>query len=177
MEPSRQRFVILRAQAGDRAALDEVLRSVQGELYGYICRLIGDVHLAEDILQETFVVLCRQLKWLRHPEFFRTWLYRVATREAMRRIGRERRRRGIPLETIAEPPSAEPWCALEPGEIADALGRIHTLPPNSRAVILLHYCAGLSLSDAATAMGVPEGTAKSRLAYGLGLLRKKAGEA
>ena len=65
----------------------------------------------------------------------------------------------------------------EPGDelTADHAG-VEALPPNSRAVILLHYIAGMSLSAAAAAMDVPEGTAKSRLAYALSLLRRATGD-
>jgi RNA polymerase sigma factor (sigma-70 family) len=164
---------VLRAQTGDRAALDEVLRSVQHELFAYLAHYTSDAHLAEDILQDTFLIACRQLKWLRHPEYFRTWIFRIATREAWRRMHAERRRRGVPLSESAEPAAAD---ASRPGnasEIRHLRENIEALPPNSRAVVLLHYGAGLTLSEAAAVLDVPEGTVKSRLAYALALLRER----
>ena len=71
---------VLLAQAGDREALDELFKSVQTPLYGYILSLAGDRALAEDILQEVLIRIYRKLRWLREPELFRPWAYRIATR-------------------------------------------------------------------------------------------------
>ncbi len=66
MERSKQeiRWVLL-AQAGDRDAFDQLLRLVQGPLYRYIAGLVGARPLAEDILQEVFILIYRKLRWLR----------------------------------------------------------------------------------------------------------------
>ena len=82
--------LILLAQAGDRRALEQLLKGIQEALYGYIAGLVRDQHLAEDILQEVFVLLWRKLRWLRDPELFRPWVYRIASREAFRRLKKER---------------------------------------------------------------------------------------
>jgi DNA-directed RNA polymerase specialized sigma24 family protein len=66
---------VLRAQAGDRGAFDELLRSVQEPLYRYVLSLVGEPPLAEDILQEVFLRIYRKLRWLRAPELFRPWAY------------------------------------------------------------------------------------------------------
>jgi RNA polymerase sigma-70 factor, ECF subfamily len=88
----RESWLVLRAQSGDREALDELLKSVQGPLYGYVFSLVRERPLAEDILQEVFFRVYRKLGWLREPELFRAWAYRIATREAFRHLRRERRR-------------------------------------------------------------------------------------
>lgn len=158
----------VRAQAGDRDALAWVLSCIQGELFGYLLHYTGQREVAEDALQDTFLIVCRQLKWLRHPQFFRTWVYRIATREAWRRM------RGLrdhePLLEAEAAGAIEP--VVDPEERAKVLERIASLPPNCRAVVLLHYWSGLSLASAAAALDVPVGTVKSRLAYALQLLRK-----
>ena len=83
MESSNQEIRwVLRAQTGDHEALDALLRSVQEPLYRYIVSLVSSRTLAEDILQEVFLLLYRKLRWLREPELFRPWAYRIATREA-----------------------------------------------------------------------------------------------
>src|ERR1700722_717245 len=82
--------LVLLARSGDRQAMNDLLAKVQAGLYGYIVRLVEDRHLAEDILQEVFVLIFRKLYWLRDPEFFRPWAYRIASREAFGRLRKHR---------------------------------------------------------------------------------------
>ena len=77
--------LVLLAQSGDRGALNQLLGDLQDGLYGYLIRLVGDKHLAEDILQEVFVLIWRKLRWLRDPKVFQPWAYRIASREAFPR--------------------------------------------------------------------------------------------
>src|SRR5918997_2982467 len=108
----REVFLVLRAQTGDREALDALLASVQEPLYRYALSLAGERHVAEDVLQETFVRVYRKLGWLREPALFRPWAYRVATREAFRHLKRERRwaeqvRDEAALKALPAPPARE----------------------------------------------------------------------
>src|SRR5215813_52115 len=162
---------ILRAQAGDREALDQLLRLVQEPLYRYIYSLAPTRALAEDILQEVFILIYRKLRWLREPELFRPWVYRIATREAFKHLKRERRwsdkteDESVLLDLPA--PSRDD---LAPEMIAQLVER---LSPASRAVIVLHYLHEMPLAEIAEVMGVAVGTVKSRLAYGLDLMRRQ----
>ena len=87
---------VLRAQSGDRQALDSLFRAVQSPLYRYLLRLLSDPSLAEDVLQDVFLLIYRKLRWLRDPRLFRCWAYRIASREAFRKLKKERRwRQGL----------------------------------------------------------------------------------
>lgn len=162
---------ILRAQAGDLEALDQLLRLTQEPLYHYIYSLVGTRALAEDILQEVFILIYRKLRWLRDPDLFRPWAYRIATREAFKHLKRERRwsdktedesvLAGIPAPSRDE---------LAP-ELVEQL--VAQISPASRAVIVLHYLHEMPLAEIAEVMGVAIGTVKSRLAYGLDLMRRR----
>lgn len=162
---------VLRAQSGDRQAFDELLAGVQVPLHRYISSLVGDRALADDALQETFLRIYRKLRWLDEPEAFRAWAYRIASREAFRLLKRERRwadRSSDPeaLDSVAvpeEPPA--------PAGLRELMARVS---PASRAVLVLHYLEEMPLADVAAVLGVPVGTAKSRLAYGLATLRRDA---
>lgn len=170
MDPHRRERLIVKvvqAQAGDRAALEWVLVEIQDELLGYLSRLTGCQAAAEDVLQETFILICRQVRWLREPRFFRTWAYRIATREAWRqmRLSREHETLTDGHAQVEPPPDAE--------TNAEIFERVDALPPNCRAALLLHYRSGLSLAAVAAALDVPLGTVKSRLNYALALLRKE----
>jgi RNA polymerase sigma-70 factor (ECF subfamily) len=165
--------LVLLAQTGDRGALGELFRCVQASLHAYLARLLGDGHLAEDVLQDVFVIVWRKLRWLREPELFRPWVYRIASREAFRRLRKERfwvtlRREPRLAALPAEPPQTVPREWLE-----ELPGRLAAVTPASRAVLLLHYLEGLTLDEVAAVLALPPGTVKSRLAYGLAALRRK----
>jgi RNA polymerase sigma-70 factor, ECF subfamily len=181
-ETSSQRqeaLLVLRAQSGDRGALDVLLRSVQQPLFGYLLRLVGERAIAEDVLQDAFFLIYRKLRWLEEPLCFRPWAYRIASREAFRAMKRERRwteqvRDEEVLSALAAP-------AADEGEFGPEL--IERLPqlfarlsPASRAVLVLHYMHEMSLAEVADVLGLADGTVKSRLAYGLATLRRALAE-
>lgn len=169
----REGFLVLRAQSGDRAALDALLASVQEPLYRYVLSLVRERALAEDALQETFVRVYRKLGWLREPGLFRPWAYRIATREAFRHLKRERRwaeqvRDEDALRSLPAPPPREEVARELSARLRESVA---ALPPASRAVVALYYLHEMSLEETAAVLGVPLGTVKSRLAYGLEALR------
>ena len=171
----REAFLVLRAQTGDRGALEALLASVQGPLYRYVLSLVRERHLAEDALQETFVRVYRKLGWLREPGLFRPWAYRIATREAFRLLKRERPwaeqvRDEDALGAVAAPPPREEFAPELSARLRETVAG---LSPASRAVVVLYYLHEMSLEETAAVLGVPLGTVKSRLAYGLGALRRQ----
>jgi RNA polymerase sigma-70 factor, ECF subfamily len=169
---------VLRAQSGDKEALNELLLAVQEPLYRYIFRLVGKSTLAEDILQEVFILIYRKLRWLQEPELFRPWAYRIATREAFKHLKREKRwseqvRDEVILETTPVPPIEETFAAEL---LEDLPHHIAGVSPASRAVLILYYLHEMTLDEVADVLGIPLGTVKSRLAYGLASLRRSIGE-
>lgn len=165
---------MLYAQAGDHAALDALLERVQEPLYRYVYHLVGSQPLAEDVLQEVFILIYRKLKWLREPELFRPWAFRIATREAFKQLKREKRWRDATVEEDALAELAEPERNIFPVELLGLLPQLITqLSPASRAVIVLHYQHDMPLPAIAEVLGLAVGTVKSRLAYGLNSLRKQ----
>ena len=169
-----QAYWVLRAQLGSREALDRVLRGVQAPLFRYLRALLGERALAEDVLQDVMLLICRKLRWLREPVLFEAWAFRIATREAFHALRRERRWIGRLDDDAAldELPAPEREGAdhldVAPERLAEL---VRALPPASRAVVTLHYGEGLTIHEAADVLGIPAGTAKSRLAYGLAALR------
>ena len=69
--PKQEIFWVLRAQSGDKTAFDELLKAVQQPLFRYIYRLVGERALAEDILQDVFIIIYRKIRWLENAELFR----------------------------------------------------------------------------------------------------------
>jgi len=176
--PKQEIWWVLRAQSGDREALNDLLKAVQEPLYRYIFNLVRQQHLAEDILQEVFIRIYRKLSWLNEPELFRPWAYRVATNESFRHLKREARwsdqiRDEDALRAIPSPPLPE-VCAPELLERLPQL--IENISPASRALIILYYLQEMSLDEVAVVLDIPLGTVKSRLAYGLKMLRRQVQE-
>jgi RNA polymerase sigma-70 factor (ECF subfamily) len=156
---------------------EELLRALwdehAGPLLAFACRLTsGDQARAEDLVQETL------LRAWQHPEVLdpargslRPWLLTVARRVA---IDQQRARQARPLEV--QDSALATWAgeddpidrAIETWLISDALA---TLTPAHREVLLETYYVGRSVAEAAVALGIPEGTVKSRTFYALRALR------
>ena len=167
-------WLVLLAQSGDREALNTLLQSVQEPLYRYILRLVGQPALADDILQEVFFRIYRKLHWLREPEWFRAWAYRIASREALKQLQRERRwneqvRDDEVLEALTDPRAEESASSALLEQLPHWVVRVS---PASRAVLILHYLHEMPLAEIADVLGISIGTVKSRLAYGLASLRR-----
>lgn len=160
--------LVLLAQAGDRAALEQLLRRLYAPLRRYITRLAG-ADLADDILQETSLQIFRKLAWLREPAIVRPWALRIASRIAFAHLKRSRRWQPLD-EAVPEAFTATPKLAEPPDAAFFAL--LEQVSPASRAVLLLHYQHDLSLEETAAVLEIPVGTAKSRLSYGVSTLRK-----
>ncbi len=157
---------VLRAQCGDEEALELLLRGIYPSLQRYLRGLVGTFH-ADDVLQDVLIVVARKLGWLAQPDLLRPWVFRIASRAGLKHLKRERRWQGddAGLENLAAP--APP----PPGELLAAISTMEGISPASRAVLLLHFQEELSLPEVAAILGIPLGTVKSRLEYGLKALR------
>jgi RNA polymerase sigma-70 factor (ECF subfamily) len=165
---SDQTLLVLLARAGDRAALEQLLRNSHAPLRRYITRLAG-ADLADDILQETSIQIFRKLPHLREPAVFYAWALRIASRIAI--IHLKRAHLWQPLDD-APPTTVTPDPDLGGPPDAAFLSLLDQVTPASRAVLLLHYQHDLSLEETAAILDIPVGTAKSRLSYGVATLRK-----
>jgi RNA polymerase sigma-70 factor (ECF subfamily) len=159
--------LIARMQAGDDEALAEVWQRHGSLVFGLARRLTGDSSIAEDVTQEVFVALWQQ------PERFdaqrgslRAYLGVHAQRraiDALRRDSRrsEREHRHHRLYPTAGTSAGEhSECARLAEVVRGAIGR---LPTEQRRAVELAYFGGLTHREVATTLGIPEGTAKSRL--------------
>ena len=164
----------LRAQCGDREALELLLRSVQPSLRRYVRRLTTDAD-ADDVLQNVLVAIARNVAWLVEPRLFRAWAFRIASRASFSHLRRVRRR-GVEEnadEVLAALPAPEP--RPDNQMLAELLDG-DVLSPASRAVLVLHFQEEMQLDEVAAVLEIPLGTVKSRLAYGLKTLRRYLAE-
>lgn len=160
-----------RLGAGEEAALGEVYDQYASFVFGLAQRVIGDVRAAEDVSQEVFLHL-----W-QHPDVFdpergslRTWLGTLTHRRAVDFVRREEARRRRAQREASRRPVSIP----DVEEMATALvtaervrAALDVLPPEQRECIDLAYFGGRTYREVAETLGIPEGTAKSRLRLGL----------
>jgi RNA polymerase sigma-70 factor (ECF subfamily) len=164
--------VIAKAQFGDRAAMNHILNAIQHALREHILTIVGDDATADDIAQDTLIIISRKLGQLRDPGWFKAWSYRIATREAVRRVSRVRRVLEEPVSDqldLVQPQHEERFDA----ELVNSIGgMLERISPAARVVLRMHYIEEMSIVEVAEALELSAGTVKSRLAYGLSTLRK-----
>lgn len=173
LSTKRTTMLVLRAQAGDRDAADRLLETIQGELFGYLLKMLNDRADAEDVLQASLLQAVKKLKWLREPEHFRAWIFRIASRQGFRII--KRRQKRVEFSNVEFLDAVAPAEITEP-EHQDLIQRIpewlERLTPNGREALMLHYLMGFTTAQVADILGIPLGTAKSRISYSLACIRK-----
>ncbi len=146
--------------AGDRSAMQQLYEQCSDHVYGLMVRIVGRQD-ADDLTQHVFLTMFRKLEQFNGQSKLDTWLYRLATNEALQHLRRSKRRSTSPL--VTEPATDDPdrICASEEAELLEsALAR---LEPELRAVLLLKEQQGMSYHEIAETVGIPEGTVGSRL--------------
>lgn len=160
---------VLRARAGDRDAFDHLATRVVDRLYRVARLILRDTERAEDAVQEALVRCWRDLPTLREPNRFEAWLNRLLMRAINDEFrARSRARSAITLLRL-EPSTHD---ASEEVAVREQLDRgFRRLSVEHRSVIVLRLYLGLSLEETATTLGIPAGTAKSRLHYATAAMR------
>ena len=165
-----QRSLVLRAQRGDHDAFATLARAAVGRL-GPASRLIlRDPELARDAVQEALIKAWRDLPGLRDPDRFEAWLYRL-TVNACLGLAKKQRRRPVEVDVT-------PFDLPASGDLANAIvdrdqldQALMQLTPDRRALVVMHVYLGVPLPEVASELGIPLGTAKSRLSRALEGLR------
>lgn len=163
IEAGDQRSLVDLARAGDVAAFESLVRSRMDAIYRLDLAILGDDSDAADAAQETFIAAWRKLAGLRDPDRFEAWLQRVSV-NACRMIRRSRGRRLVREMPMAELEAAGSGVAPAPPSDGDRLrAALRQLSDDHRAVLALHHLDGRPVREVAMVLGIPEGTAKSRL--------------
>ncbi len=165
------REIVEQAMRGDREAFGALVGLTTDRMFAIATRILRDTHLAEDAMQAAFITAWRQLPALRDPERFEAWLRKLLVHacyaEARRRRTWAANVRVLPIEGPAASDEI-----LSIGD-RDALDRaFRRLTAEQRAVFVLHHHVGLPLVEIAESLGIPAGTARSRLHYAIRTLRE-----
>jgi RNA polymerase sigma-70 factor (ECF subfamily) len=165
-----QRALVERARGGDHDAFTILLDVRLARLDAAARLILRDPELARDAVQEALIRVWRDLPGLRDPDRLDAWLHRLLVNACLDLVRRRRRRLiEVELTPIHVPAEHDSTAAFADRQlIDDALAR---LDPGHRAVVALHYLLGMPLPDVAASLGIPLGTAKSRLHYALGAMR------
>lgn len=163
-----ERTVVLLAMAGDDRAFNELISRHQARLRSLLRRACGNNALADDVAQVAFLKAWRNIRTLRDPELFGSWLRKIALRaaiDAMRSVKSE----AVLDESVLAPVMAT-GVATAPVRI-DLEAAIARLSFPARACVLLFHGEGMSHAEIATETGLPLGTVKSHIARATALLR------
>jgi len=180
------RFV-LRLQANEDAAYDELVRIYSASIFHVAYRMLGDSAEASDIVQEIFLKVFRNIGGFKGEAALKTWIFKIAFSEILNRLRWWKRRHRFATVSLDESSqdgkdgsghtvrasSPTPEQALQSKEeeiaIQEALGR---LSREHRSIIVLRDIEGFSYNEIADVLGVSIGTVKSRLARARGDLKK-----
>src|SRR5262245_29381451 len=164
-----QQQLVVRAAAGDQDAFASLAASQIDRCYALAYRILRDRDQAQDASQQALLGAWRDLPRLRDPERFEAWLHRLVVNACYAESrGRRRWNARLRVMTVTDI-QPDPASSIADREaLEDAFGR---LSPEHRAVVVLHHHLGYPLTEIAEILGIPTGTARSRLHYAVRQLR------
>ena len=169
--PVDETSLIAAAQAGDRRALDRLLREHQPAIYAVCRRIAGNDTDALDATQDAMIAVVRGLPRFDGRSKFSTWVYRIATNACLDELRRRRRRPvvGLPEHDgmTTDLPRTDVTSVAD--QVTDGLvvdEALASLPEEFRAAVVLRDICDLDYAEIAEVLEVPAGTVRSRIARG-----------
>ncbi len=164
------RDIVERAMRGDREAFGMLVNQVSDRMFALASRILRDPDLAEDALQSALITTWRQLPTLRDPDRFEAWVRRLVVHACYAEARRRRRwAANVHVLLVDGPARSDEILSVADRDTLDRAFR--RLSVDQRAVFVLHYHVGLPLVEIAETLGIPAGTARSRLHYATRMLR------
>ena len=162
--------LVERAMAGDQDAFSSLAAQHVDGCYRLAYRILRDADRAQDAAQQALLGAWRDLPTLRDPERFEAWLHRLVV-HACYVEARSQRRWVARVRVIRDDTHLEPDVARSVAARADLEDAFRRLTPEQRAVVVLHHHLGYPLTEIAATLGIPDGTARSRLHHAVRQLR------
>jgi RNA polymerase sigma-70 factor, ECF subfamily len=164
--------LVERAMRGDQGAFASLAAEWVDRCYALAYRVLRDHHAAQDATQQALFGAWRDLPRLRDQDRFEPWLYRLVLHACYQLARSERRSRARVVAIHAESqPTSVPDVARSVAARDELEWAFRALTPEQRAVVVLHHHLGYPLTEIAATLGIPVGTARSRLHYAVRQLR------
>ena len=161
-----------KAASGDREAFGALIRRNQAMVYSLAWHSLGDEGLAEELAQDVFLELHRNLPGLESEAHVTNWLRRVTMNRCIDQARRRKSRPQVALDDVSEP--AAESAAGPDFYLRDRLQRLMAaMPERARSVLLLRYQEDMEPTEIAGVLGLPVNTVKSQLHRSLAMLRDK----
>ena len=162
--------LVIQAKRGDREAFDSLARLTGDRCMAIAFRILRDFDLADDAVQSALLSAWRDLRALRDPERFEPWLHRILTNACYAEARRRRRAsEGLRLLTVEPVRAPDEFATVDARDQFERAFRRLTV--EQRAVLVFHHYLGLPLPEVAGRIGIPLGTAKSRMHHAKRALR------
>jgi len=176
--------LVLRSQKGDRAAFEELVRHTARLVFSRLYLETGDVHRAEDLVQDTFLSAWRRICQVSEPSGFRTWLLTIAHSvavDAQRHLSRKKRSGAhvgeSALAGLCSGAPAPPEEAARNESRQKVLSVLRSLPEEYRMPLTLRYIAGADYETIGRQLGLTNGSLRGLLARGMEKMRAAMGRA
>ena len=162
---------------GDGVAVEAAVNCFGDRLLRTALAITGDQQVAEEVVQDTFLQMCRKIHSFKGQSSLQTWIFRIAVNLARNRLRGGWFRRvvawgEIDLNQLPAPPGGSPEAeAVARESREEVLGCLQALPAKYREVLVLYYLEELSVGDIGQVLEQPEGTVKSKLSRGRALLK------
>ena len=163
--------ILERARTGDMEAFAGLVQQFQSAIVSYLFRLTGDMELARDLGQDTFIQAYKGLSTTVCTISFRAWLYRIATNNALQYFRRQAKLAFVPLDD-SRPAAANPDAAREGSESAAVHEALLKMPERLRVCLVLHFVDGFKHREIAKMLGISEDAVRMRVARGCAEFRR-----
>ena len=170
--------LVLRSQKGDRPAFEEIVRRTARLVFSRLYLEAGDVHKAEDLVQETFMIAWRSIRQVTDPAGLRPWLFTIAHSVVVDHARREARKKRAgrhedaqTLHLVADRAAAPDEAAQQKESRQQVLSLLRSLPEEYRLPLTLRYIGGADYETIGRQLGLSNGSLRGLLNRGMARLR------
>lgn len=165
----------IQMQTGNEASLESIVKRYHGPIHAYMVRMGGECHIANDLTQEVFIKVCRNIQRYKNELPFRPWIFTIAAntyKDYLKKAYVARDLVGLEnLDEFVVSQESSENNLLAADQRDYVLKSLNGLQQIYREVVILRYYQDLKLNDIAQVLQIPVGTVKSRLSSALQQLR------